>query len=161
MLGGAAKGMNEGEGAAGQCRGHKHSGGVPPFQQPRVLGQHHQAVGQGGIDPFIFRVTIFVLALFVGYYVVWSVTPALHTPLMSVSNAISGVVVIGALIAVGVDLAQGASMGSKVLGTIALTLFAPEQTNSITNEQTNVVPNFYTDKFAFNSPNRQADSVTQ
>ena len=52
------------------------------------------------IDPFIFRVTIFVLAIFVGYYVVWSVTPALHTPLMSVSNAISGVVVIGALIAV-------------------------------------------------------------
>ena len=81
-----------------------------------------QAVSQGGVDPLIFRVTIFVLALFVGYYVVWSVTPALHTPLMSVSNAISGVVVIGALIAVGVDQLQGGSMGSKVLGTIALVL---------------------------------------
>jgi NAD(P) transhydrogenase subunit alpha len=80
-----------------------------------------QITGQG-VYPFIFRVSLFVLALFVGYYVVWSVTPALHTPLMSVSNAISGVVVIGALIAVGVDLAQGASMGSKILGTIALTL---------------------------------------
>jgi NAD(P) transhydrogenase subunit alpha len=74
------------------------------------------------VDPFIFRVTLFVLALFVGYYVVWSVTPALHTPLMSVSNAISGVVVVGALIAVGVDQFQGGSMGSKILGTIALVL---------------------------------------
>ena len=54
------------------------------------------------IDPFIFRLSIFVLAIFVGYYVVWSVTPALHTPLMSVTNAISSVIVVGALIAVGV-----------------------------------------------------------
>ena len=81
-----------------------------------------QAASQGGVDPFIFRVSLFVLALFVGYYVVWSVTPALHTPLMSVSNAISGVVVIGALIAVGVPLLNEASMGSKILGAIALTL---------------------------------------
>lgn len=49
-------------------------------------------------DPFIFRLSIFVLAVFVGYYVVWSVTPALHTPLMSVTNAISGVVVVGAIL---------------------------------------------------------------
>jgi NAD(P) transhydrogenase subunit alpha len=54
------------------------------------------------IDPFIFRLSIFVLAIFVGYYVVWSVTPALHTPLMSVTNAISSVIVVGALIAVSV-----------------------------------------------------------
>ncbi len=74
------------------------------------------------VDPFVFRVTLFVLALFVGYYVVWSVTPALHTPLMSVSNAISGVVVVGALIAVGVPLLTEASMGSKILGTVALVL---------------------------------------
>jgi proton-translocating NAD(P)+ transhydrogenase subunit alpha len=54
------------------------------------------------IDPFVFRLSIFVLAIFVGYFVVWSVTPALHTPLMSVTNAISSVIVVGALIAVAV-----------------------------------------------------------
>ena len=52
----------------------------------------------GAIDPFVFRLAIFVLAIFVGYYVVWSVTPALHTPLMSVTNAISSVIVVGALL---------------------------------------------------------------
>ena len=60
----------------------------------------HAATG-GIIDPFVFRLSIFVLAIFVGYYVVWSVTPALHTPLMSVTNAISSVIVVGALLAVG------------------------------------------------------------
>jgi len=55
------------------------------------------------IDPFVFRLSIFVLAIFVGYFVVWSVTPALHTPLMSVTNAISSVIVVGALIAVSVQ----------------------------------------------------------
>ena len=54
------------------------------------------------IDPFVFRLSIFVLAIFVGYFVVWGVTPALHTPLMSVTNAISSVIVVGALIAVAV-----------------------------------------------------------
>ena len=53
------------------------------------------------VDPTIFRLAIFVLAIFVGYYVVWSVTPALHTPLMSVTNAISSVIIVGALIAAG------------------------------------------------------------
>jgi NAD(P) transhydrogenase subunit alpha len=53
------------------------------------------------VDPFVFRLTIFVLAIFVGYYVVWSVTPALHTPLMAVTNAISGIVILGALLQVG------------------------------------------------------------
>src|SRR5262249_13034949 len=57
------------------------------------------------VDPFVFRFSIFVLAVFVGYYVVWSVTPALHTPLMSVTNAISSVIVVGALLAVGIALA--------------------------------------------------------
>ena len=61
------------------------------------------------IDPFVFRISIFVLAIFVGYYVVWSVTPALHTPLMSVTNAISSVIVVGALLAVAVEGADGAS----------------------------------------------------
>jgi len=60
-----------------------------------------------GIDPFIFRLAIFVLAIFVGYYVVWSVTPALHTPLMSVTNAISSVIIVGALIAAGGGLVEG------------------------------------------------------
>ncbi len=65
----------------------------------------------GAIDPFVFRLSIFVLAIFVGYYVVWSVTPALHTPLMSVTNAISSVIIVGALLAVGVDLASSEGAG--------------------------------------------------
>ncbi len=55
------------------------------------------------IDPFVFRLSVFVLAIFVGYFVVWGVTPALHTPLMSVTNAISSVIIVGALIAVSVS----------------------------------------------------------
>ena len=51
------------------------------------------------IDPFIFRLSIFILSIFVGYYVVWNVTPSLHTPLMSVTNAISSVIIVGAIIA--------------------------------------------------------------
>lgn len=75
------------------------------------------------IDPLIFRISIFVLAVFVGYYVVWSVTPALHTPLMSVTNAISSVIVVGALLAVIVDSASSASWQvSKALGFFALIL---------------------------------------
>ena len=72
------------------------------------------------IDPFIFRLSIFVLTIFVGYYVVWSVTPALHTPLMSVTNAISSVIIVGALIAAGpADVSL-----SKVMGFIAIMLAA-------------------------------------
>ena len=79
----------------------------------------HAASG-GMIDPFVFRLAIFVLAIFVGYYVVWSVTPALHTPLMSVTNAISSVIVVGALLAVGVDLVgEGAGM-ARMFGFAAL-----------------------------------------
>ncbi|KPL52212.1 proton-translocating transhydrogenase family protein [Prosthecomicrobium hirschii] len=63
------------------------------------------------VDPFVFQFSIFVMAIFVGYYVVWSVTPALHTPLMSVTNAISSVIVVGALLAVGVDWASGPGAG--------------------------------------------------
>jgi len=74
------------------------------------------------IDPFVFRLSIFVLAIFVGYYVVWSVTPALHTPLMSVTNAISSVIVVGALIAVSVVALGSASWTSKALGFAALIL---------------------------------------
>jgi NAD(P) transhydrogenase subunit alpha len=60
-----------------------------------------QIAGGGMVDPFIFGLTVFVLACFVGYYVVWRVTPALHTPLMSVTNAISGIIIVGAVIALG------------------------------------------------------------
>jgi|SRR5579871_388914 len=74
------------------------------------------------IDPFVFRLSIFVLAIFVGYYVVWSVTPALHTPLMSVTNAISSVIVVGALIAVSVAALDSRSWASKGLGFVALVL---------------------------------------
>src|SRR5881392_56708 len=77
-------------------------------------------------DPFVFRLSIFVLAVFVGYYVVWSVTPALHTPLMSVTNAISSVIVVGALLAVGVSVAgdETASWWARGLGFAALTMAA-------------------------------------
>ena len=74
------------------------------------------------IDPFVFRLSIFVLAIFVGYFVVWGVTPALHTPLMSVTNAISSVIVVGALIAVAVPALSGDSWTSKILGFFALIL---------------------------------------
>ncbi len=73
-----------------------------------------------GIDPFIFRLAIFVLAIFVGYYVVWSVTPALHTPLMSVTNAISSVIVVGALLAVGAGAIASGSTAAMIFGFIAL-----------------------------------------
>ncbi len=74
------------------------------------------------IDPFVFRLSIFVLAVFVGYFVVWGVTPALHTPLMSVTNAISSVIVVGALVAVAVPALTDASWISKGLGFVALIL---------------------------------------
>lgn len=84
-------------------------------------------VGDAGlIDPFIFRVAVFVLAGFVGYFVVWSVTPALHTPLMSVTNAISSVIIVGALIAVAVEAGAlvnaGAATTAKWLGFFAVIL---------------------------------------
>ena len=76
------------------------------------------------IDPFIFRLSIFVLSIFVGYYVVWSVTPSLHTPLMSVTNAISSVIIVGAIIAAsGVSLESSFEL-SNMLGLIAIVLAA-------------------------------------
>ena len=69
-------------------------------------------------DPFVFYLTVFVLAVFVGYYVVWRVTPALHSPLMSVTNAVSSVIIVGALIAAG----PGGFSFSKVMGFVAVTL---------------------------------------
>ena len=83
----------------------------------------HAATG-AMIDPFVFRFSIFILAVFVGYYVVWSVTPALHTPLMSVTNAISSVIVVGALLAVSVELARNDAgpIWARLLGFFALIL---------------------------------------
>ena len=83
-----------------------------------VAGDAAHALSGGAIDPFVFRFAIFVRAIFVGYYVVWSVTPALHTPLMAVTNAISSVIVVGALLAVGIS-AAGLATG---FGFIALVL---------------------------------------
>ena len=71
-----------------------------------------------GTDPFVFHLAIFVLAIFVGYYVVWSVTPALHTPLMAVTNAISSVIIVGALLAVGL----AASGAATFFGFVGLVL---------------------------------------
>jgi NAD(P) transhydrogenase subunit alpha len=94
--------------------------------QADVLADHlaaaAQVATQGAIDPFVFRLAIFVLAVFVGYYVVWSVTPALHTPLMSVTNAISSVIVVGALLSVGVAGVNAGSSFAKLVGFLALCL---------------------------------------
>jgi NAD(P) transhydrogenase subunit alpha len=94
-------------------------------QVATALGAAAHAATGGAIDPFVFRLAIFVLAVFVGYYVVWSVTPALHTPLMSVTNAISSVIVVGALLAVGVDAGAPGDDGplwARMLGFVALIL---------------------------------------
>ena len=74
------------------------------------------------IDPFVSLFGIFVLAVFVGYYVVWNVTPALHTPLMSVTNAISSVIVVGAVLAVGVGALESGSVVAMIFGFLALIL---------------------------------------
>ena len=90
-----------------------------------AAGAAAHAASGGAIDPFVFRLAIFVLAIFVGYYVVWSVTPALHTPLMSVTNAISSVIVVGALLSVGVDASSATDSGpgwARLFGFIALVL---------------------------------------
>jgi H+-translocating NAD(P) transhydrogenase subunit alpha len=78
----------------------------------------HQAANAG--TPFVFELTVFVLAVFVGYYVVWRVTPALHSPLMSVTNAVSSVIIVGALIAAGPSNMSFA----KIMGFVAVTLAA-------------------------------------
>ena len=76
------------------------------------------------IDPFIFRLSIFILSIFVGYYVVWSVTPSLHTPLMSVTNAISSVIIVGAIIAALANFNGDIFSSSNIFGYIAIILAA-------------------------------------
>ena len=85
-------------------------------QQLTLATQQAHATG----SPFVFELTVFILAVFVGYYVVWRVTPALHSPLMSVTNAVSSVIVVGALIAAG---PRGMSF-AKGMGFVAVTLAA-------------------------------------
>ena len=88
----------------------------------------HEAVGlaargaetSGGTSPLVMGITVFVLAVFVGYHVVWRVTPALHSPLMSVTNAISSVIIVGGLIAAGAG--AGGSNFSEIMGFLAVTL---------------------------------------
>lgn len=96
----------------------KSAASAPELTQ--AISQAAQGVSGGAIDPFVFQMAIFVLSIFVGYYVVWSVTPALHTPLMAVTNAISSVIVVGALLAVGIS-ASGMATG---FGFVALVLAA-------------------------------------
>ena len=85
---------------------------------PDAAGALAHGASGGVIDPFVFRLAIFALSIVVGYYVVWSVTPALHTPLMAVTNAISSVIVVGALLSVGMSLTGTAT----AFGFIALIL---------------------------------------
>ena len=76
------------------------------------------------VDPFVFQFSIFVLAVFVGYYVVWSVTPALHTPLMSLTNAISSIILVGAMLAAGAaDLDWGGWLGVAAVTLVSINVF--------------------------------------
>src|SRR5512134_1344787 len=78
----------------------------------------------GSIDPTLINLTVFVLAVFVGYHVIWNVTPALHTPLMSVTNAISSVIIVGALLAAGTEqLDFGSILGALAVGLAAVNVF--------------------------------------
>ena len=76
------------------------------------------------IDPFVFRLSIFILSIFIGYYVVWSVTPSLHTPLMSVTNAISSVIIVGAIIAALAGDSKNILDTSNIFGFLAIILAA-------------------------------------
>ena len=82
------------------------------------------AAVQGSADPFILAFTVFVLAIFVGYHVVWNVTPALHTPLMSVTNAISSIVIVGAILAAGpLEINLATVLGLIAVGLAAVNIF--------------------------------------
>ena len=76
------------------------------------------------IDPFIFRLSIFILSIFIGYYVVWSVTPSLHTPIMSVTNAISSVIIVGAIIAALATKSGNIFNTANIFGFLAIVLAA-------------------------------------
>ncbi len=83
-----------------------------------------QAAHSAPVDPFVFSFTVFVLAVIVGYHVVWNVTPALHTPLMSVTNAISSIIIVGALLAAGpVEMNLATALGLVAVGLAAVNIF--------------------------------------
>ncbi|MEJ1160979.1 proton-translocating transhydrogenase family protein [Prosthecomicrobium sp. N25] len=111
-------------GAADQAAAYANQAQNAVDQFAAAAGAAAHAATGGAIDPFVFRLSIFVLAIFVGYYVVWSVTPALHTPLMSVTNAISSVIVVGALLAVAVPVVADDSgpVFARVFGFLALVM---------------------------------------
>ena len=95
------------------------------LDQIRSLSSAASAATGGHVDPVVFELAVFVLAVAVGYYVVWSVTPALHTPLMSVTNAISSVIVVGGLLSVGVAAAPALGAGTtlaRIFGFLAVIL---------------------------------------
>ena len=83
-----------------------------------ALSNAAQGVSGGAIDPFVFRLAIFVLSIFIGYFVVWAVTPALHTPLMAVTNAISSVIVVGAILSVAVTATGGLATTFGFIGLV-------------------------------------------
>jgi len=99
-----------------------HAAAAAPLDIVAVATGATPVASPAEVDLFVFRFAIFVLAIFVGYYVVWSVTPALHTPLMAVTNAISSVIVVGALLAAGVALTSSGSVLAKLFGFLALTM---------------------------------------
>jgi NAD(P) transhydrogenase subunit alpha len=93
---------------------------TPPARAP--IDKEH--IVSGTIDPTIINLTVFVLAVFVGYHVIWNVTPALHTPLMSVTNAISSVIIVGAILAAGAQtLDFGSELGAVAVGLAAVNVF--------------------------------------
>ncbi len=114
----AAEAAKEAAGEAAEAAGAAQGYAAKVLEAAQALG----AGAGGGGGEFIYLFSIFVLAIFVGYFVVWSVTPALHTPLMSVTNAISSVIIVGALLAVGAG--AGVSGWAAAFGFLALVLAA-------------------------------------
>ncbi|GEO81513.1 NAD(P) transhydrogenase subunit alpha [Pararhodospirillum oryzae] len=108
--------LNQATFAEGVARLSEQAGGLSSHLH--VVAMKTATEAASGPGEFWWLLTVFVLACFVGFYVVWSVTPALHSPLMGVTNAISSVIIVGALLAAGPDIVGGA----KVLGAIAVLL---------------------------------------
>ncbi len=96
------------------------AGNIPAMAEgtAEAVSNAAHGVSGGAIDPFVFRLAIFVLSIFIGYFVVWAVTPALHTPLMAVTNAISSVIVVGALLSVAVAATGALASGFGFIGLV-------------------------------------------
>ena len=97
-------------------------GDTPAFAPDIIGGALRIPLQPDHVSPFVYELMVFAIAIFVGYFVVWAVTPALHTPLMSVTNAISSVIVVGALLATGVALVSSGSILAKSFGFLALVM---------------------------------------